>query len=258
MTAAPGPTPGFFRHKRDIELLASYDQARAPRHVAIIMDGNGRWAAKRGLPRVAGHRAGAKAVEEAIASAIELGVGYLTIYSFSSENWNRPAEEVGALMQLFVEVLRAKIPDLQRMRVRVRVIGDLEGMPPATRDAFRQAEAETAANDRLVLMVALNYGGRQEIVSAVREIAGAAAAGTLDPTDVDEAAVASRLYTAGAPDPDLVVRTSGEMRVSNFLLWQIAYSELLVTPVLWPDFGRSDFLKALVDYQRRERRYGGR
>jgi undecaprenyl diphosphate synthase len=255
------PTAGqerFFHTKRDRELLAQFDAERVPAHVAIIMDGNGRWASKRGLPRVAGHRAGAKAVEEAIASSIELGIRYLTIYSFSSENWRRPADEVDSLMGLFVEVLRAKMRDLMRERVRVRVIGRLDDMPPATAKAYHEAMAETAGNDTLDLVVALNYGARNELLDAVRSVAHDAVAGTLDPASIDEAAFAARLSTAGIPDPDLLIRTSGEMRVSNFLLWQIAYSELYVTPVLWPDFGRHEMLKAVVDYGRRERRFGGR
>jgi undecaprenyl diphosphate synthase len=248
----------FFKHKKEREILARLDFSRVPAHVAIIMDGNGRWAQKRGLPRVAGHRAGAKAVEEAIASAIETGVRYLTIYSFSTENWRRPADEVTALMGLFIEVLLAKMGDLMDKDVRVRVIGRLSEMPTATAQAFRDAMERTAGNTTLDLIVALNYGSRDEIVDAARSLAADAAAGTLAPADIDETAIASRLYTAGVPDPDLLVRTSGEMRLSNFLLWQIAYSELYLTSVLWPDFGRYAFLKALVDYQQRERRFGGR
>jgi undecaprenyl diphosphate synthase len=229
-----------------------------PRHIAIIMDGNGRWAAKRNLPRVAGHRAGAKATEEAIATALELGVRYLTIYSFSSENWRRPKDEVDALMGLFVEVLKAKMDDLMRESVRVRVLGRLDEMPTATADAFRDAMATTAANDRLDLLVALNYGARGEIVDAVRSIADDVAAGRLDAAAIGEDTIESRLYTAGVPDPDLLVRTSGELRVSNFLLWQIAYTELYVTDVLWPDFDRDEFLAAVIDFEERERRFGGR
>jgi undecaprenyl diphosphate synthase len=248
----------FFTHKRDRESLAALDWSRVPAHVAVIMDGNGRWAARRGLPRAAGHRAGAKAVRESIASAIELGVRYLTIYSFSSENWTRPAEEVSGLMSLFIEVLKVELDNLQRMDVRVRVIGEVDAMPPSTAGAFRDAVEATKGNGTLDLVVALNYGGRDEIVRAARSLAAEAATGGIDPKTIDEDAIASRLYTTGLPDPDLVVRTSGEMRVSNFLLWQIAYSELYVTSVLWPDFKRGDFLRAVVDYQRRERRFGGR
>ncbi|HEY5516964.1 MAG TPA: isoprenyl transferase [Coriobacteriia bacterium] len=254
----PKPTPtDFFASPRGRGLLARLDTDRVPSHVAVIMDGNGRWAAKRGLPRVAGHRAGAKAIEEAIASAIECGVRYLTLYSFSTENWSRPRDEVSALMGLFVEVLSAKMPDLTSQGVRVRVIGRLGEMPARTAKAFRDAMRRTAGNDVLDLVIALNYGGRAELADAARSIAVEVAAGTLKPGDVDEAAVAGRLYTAGLPDPDLLIRTSGEMRVSNFLLWQIAYSEIAVTDTLWPDFGRDDLLEAVVDYQGRERRFGG-
>ena len=255
----PDPTPtDYFVSERGRELYAQLDPGRVPAHVAIIMDGNGRWAAKRNLPRIAGHRAGAKAIEEAIASAIETGVRHLTIYSFSTENWRRSADEVNALMGLFVEVLKAKMNDLQAQDVRVRVIGRLDEMPPATAAAFRDAMAATESNATLDLIVALNYGGRSEIADAARLIAGEIAAGTLAVEDVDEDAVAARLYTAGVPDPDLLVRTSGEMRLSNFLLWQVAYSEICVTEVLWPDFDRDEFLAALIDYQTRERRFGCR
>lgn len=247
----------FFRKRADRELLAKLDLTAVPRHVAIIMDGNGRWAAKRGLPRVAGHRAGAKAIREAIATAIELGIEYLTIYSFSSENWRRPADEVSALMSLFVEVIERELDNLMRQRVRVRVIGREEGLPEATRQAFRRCEAATAANDALTLVVALNYGGRAELTDAVRRIAARVAAGELDPAAIDEAVIADHLYTSDIPDPDLVIRTSGELRVSNFLLWQLAYAELWVTSVLWPDFRRGDLLRAVVDYERRSRRFGG-
>jgi undecaprenyl diphosphate synthase len=248
----------FFHGKRAAELLGEFDAEKAPRHVAIIMDGNGRWAEKRALPRLAGHRAGAKAVREAIAASIELGIDYLTIYSFSSENWNRPRDEVSGLMTLFVEVLERELENLERMQVRVRVIGDLEGLPGKTAAAFRRCIDRTAANAGLTLVVALNYGGRADLVASARELARSAAAGTLDPDAIDEKAVSEALSTSGIPDPDLVIRTSGEMRISNFLLWEIAYSELWVTAVLWPDFGRTDLLKAVVDYQKRARRFGGR
>jgi undecaprenyl diphosphate synthase len=248
----------FFRNKRAQALLAEFDVERTPNHVAIIMDGNGRWAAKRGLPRIAGHSAGAKAVREMIASAIELGISYLTIYSFSSENWNRPADEVSGLMSLFVEVLERELGNLERMNVRVVVIGAMDALPPATSAAFGRVVDRTADNSGLTLVVALNYGARSEIAQAARSIARDVAAGDLDPESVDETLFASRLYTTGIPDPDLLIRTSGELRLSNFLLWQIAYSELWVTATLWPDFGRTDLLRAVVEYQKRERRFGGR
>lgn len=255
----PTPTPTeFFTTDRGRALFARLIADRMPTHVAVIMDGNGRWAERRGLPRAAGHRAGAAAVEETISAAIELGIRYLTLYSFSTENWNRPQDEVRTLMGLFAEVLLAKMPDLMEWGVRVRVIGRLDDVSRRVRTAFTRAMERTAANDRMDLVIALNYGGRQEIARAAAAIARDAASGALDPTTVDEAAVAARLYTAGVPDPDLLLRTSGEMRVSNFLLWQIAYSEIIVTDTLWPDFGRDDLLEAVIEYQGRERRFGGR
>ncbi len=248
----------FFRSRADRELLDRLDVTQIPLHVAIIMDGNGRWAAKRALPRQLGHKAGAKAVRESIATALELGIGYLTIYSFSSENWRRSAEEVNALMSLFVEVLEAEMDNLMEKRVRVVVIGSDAGVPETTMAAFRAAEQKTAGNDRLTLIVALNYGGRLELTEAVRAIAHDVADGKLDPDDLTEATIERNLYTTGIPDPDLLIRTSGEMRISNFLLWQIAYSELWITSVLWPDFRRGDLLRAVIDFQRRARRFGGR
>ncbi len=248
----------FFSGKRSSALLAEFDAERAPAHVAVIMDGNGRWAEKRGLPRLAGHTAGAKAVREVIAAAIELGVSYLTIYSFSSENWSRPKDEVSGLMTLFVEVLERELVNLHRLDVRVQVIGDTGGLPDSTAAAFARCVDSTADNAGLTLVVALNYGARADIARAVRAIARDVAAGNREPDAVDEDVIGAHLSTALIPDPDLVVRTSGEMRVSNFLLWEIAYSELWVTPVLWPDFKRADLLRAVVDYQKRRRRFGGR
>lgn len=247
----------FFSSKRDSALLESLVTDAVPRHVAIIMDGNGRWAAKRGLPRAAGHRAGVKAVRETLAAAIELGIEYVTVYSFSSENWRRPAEEVNTLMGLFVEVLERELANLQQLGIKVRVIGQDEAVPSETMNAFRSAEAQTVENSRLTFVVALNYGGRTEITDAVKKVTADVVAGTLDPISIDESTITDRLYTSGIPDPDLVIRTSGEMRISNFLLWQIAYSELWVTAVLWPDFTRHDLLRAVVDFQQRERRFGG-
>jgi len=222
------------------------------------MDGNGRWASKRGLPVAAGHSAGAKAVRESIAASIEMGIEYLTVYSFSTENWNRSAAEVSGLMRLFIEVLERELTNLQRMNVRVRVIGRMAELPDATREAFERVCAATEANTGLTLVVALNYGARAEIVSAARGLAADVAAGRIEVDAIDDALFSSRLSTAGIPDPDLLIRTSGEWRISNFLLWQIAYSELFVTNVLWPDFNRTDLLRAVIDYQHRERRFGGR
>jgi len=248
----------FYKSKRATALLAEFDPTRAPTHVAVIMDGNGRWAAKRGLPAIAGHSAGAKAVREVIAASIELQIDFLTIYSFSSENWSRPEDEVSGLMRLFIEVLEREVTNLMRMNVSVEVIGVMDELPDATREAFERICAKTAENTGLTLVVALNYGGRGEILAAARALAAEAAAGTLEPADIDETVFASHLSTAGIPDPDLLVRTSGEWRVSNFLLWQIAYSELWITNVLWPDFNRTDLLRAVIDFQKRDRRFGGR
>ncbi len=255
--ARTSPTE-FFTSDRGRGLLTRVEGSRVPAHVAVIMDGNGRWAKAKGLPRAAGHRAGAVAIEEAIAASIEIGVRYLTLYSFSTENWSRSRDEVRTLMALFVEVLRSKMSDLQEWGVRVRVIGRMEELAPRVRTSFVKAMADTADNDRLDLVIALNYGGRTEIADAAAAIARDVRDGKLDAEQVDEAAVAARLYTAGIPDPDLLIRTSGEKRISNFLLWQIAYSEILVTDTLWPDFGRDDLLEAVVDFQGRERRFGGR
>ncbi len=257
MTPSDQSRQEFFAAGPGAGLLAELDTERVPAHIAIIMDGNGRWAAKRGLPRLAGHRAGAKAVREAIASAIELGVRYLTIYSFSSENWSRPDDEVSGLMTLFVEVLEREMTNLSKMNVRVVVAGRRDDLPTATREAFDRTESQTAANTGLTLVVALNYGGRAEITDAVRAIAAEVAAGTLAPADVTEDTIASHLYTASIPDPDLLVRTSGELRLSNFLLWQLAYTEFWVTDVFWPDFDRHEMLRAIVEYQARDRRFGG-
>jgi len=258
MSNDSGTLTEFFRAKRDRELLGELDVPSVPAHVAIIMDGNGRWASKRGLPRIAGHRAGVKAIRETIAAAIELGVKVLTIYTFSSENWNRPADEVSGLMGLFVEVLERETDSLDKLGVKVLIIGSPEGVPEKTMAAFRRSEERTANNTTMTLAVALNYGGRAEITRATRAIAEDVAAGRIAPAEVDDALIEGYLFTAGIPDPDLVIRTSGEMRISNFLLWQIAYSELWVTSVLWPDFSRHDLLRAVVDYQRRDRRFGGR
>jgi undecaprenyl diphosphate synthase len=258
VTPSDSSRTDFFKSKRAAALLAEYDPSRPPAHVAIITDGNRRWAAKRGLPAVAGHSAGAKAVRETIAASIELGISYLTIYSFSSENWSRQEDEISGLMRLFIEVIEREVPNLMRMNVRVVVIGVMDELPTATRDAFERVCAKTAENTGLTLVVALNYGGRGEILSAARALAAEVAKGILEPDDIDEALFESRLSTAGIPDPDLLIRTSGEWRVSNFLLWQIAYSELWINNVLWPDFNRADLLRAVVDYQRRDRRFGGR
>jgi len=241
-----------------METAPSRDHAPSPpAHIAIIMDGNGRWAANRGLPRIAGHQRGADAVRTAVRSCSELGVRYLTLYAFSSENWKRPADEVQDLMGLLRVYLRREINELAENGVRMRVIGDRRRLEPDIQELIAESEERTRGNDRLDLVVALNYGARNEILSAVRGLAADVAAGILDPATITEDVFAARLDTRGMPDPDLLIRTSGERRLSNFLLWQCAYAELVFTPTLWPDFGKADLEAAIDDYQRRERRYGG-
>lgn len=228
-----------------------------PKHIAIIMDGNRRWAAKRGLPRLAGHRAGAGAIRLSVEAATDIGVEYLTLYTFSMENWSRPKDEVSGLMGLFEEMLRREIDELDEKDVQIRVIGRLEDLPASTRDTFNRGVERTANNGGLVLLIALNYGGRAEIADAVRKLAALTLEGKLAASEITEADISAQLYTAGIPDPDLLIRTSGEQRISNFLLWQIAYAEFWVTDRLWPDFKRADFFRAVEDYQRRARRFGG-
>jgi undecaprenyl diphosphate synthase len=227
------------------------------RHVGIIMDGNGRWAQRRGLPRPMGHRAGVEALKGIVRAAPEMGVELLTCYAFSTENWKRERSEVDALMALLVEFCRQETETLQRNGVRVQVIGRVSELPELQRREIARAVAETAGNDRLILTMAINYGGQTELVDAVRSIAREVEAGRLSPEAIDAATISSRLYTAGMPDPDLVIRTGGELRLSNFLLWQAAYSELWVSDVLWPDFRPEHLAQALNDYRQRERRFGG-
>ncbi|MBP7569442.1 MAG: isoprenyl transferase [Acidobacteria bacterium] len=234
-------------------LARQIDFGRLPAHVALIMDGNGRWAAMRHLPRVEGHRAGIDAVRETVETSARLGVGVLTLYAFSVENWKRPRSEVATLMQLLKQYIRLEIGTLVDNNIRFRVIGRHEGLAPDVREELAAATARTADNTGMLFNIALNYSGRAEIVDAVRQ---AIAAG-LAPSDLDEGRFSEFLYTAGQPDPDLLIRTSGEMRVSNFLLWQIAYSEIWVTDTLWPDFRCRHLLEAIVAYQKRDRRYGG-
>lgn len=227
-----------------------------PRHIAIIMDGNGRWAKERGLPRLEGHRAGAESVREVMEACIELGVEYLTLYAFSSENWSRPATEVSALMTLLDRFLDEKAKDLDRQNVRLLAIGQLDRLPAKTRALIERIQARTAENTTMTLVLALSYGGREEIVAAARSLATDAAAGKISPAEIDAELFASRLQTAGIPDPDLLVRTSGEMRVSNFLLWQISYAEIVIVKKFWPDFRQRDLGEAVHEYQRRHRRFG--
>ncbi|PKU25936.1 isoprenyl transferase [Telmatospirillum siberiense] len=227
-----------------------------PLHVAIIMDGNGRWAKSRGLPRTAGHRRGAEAVREAVKAAADLGVSYLTLFGFSSENWKRPQGEVSDLMGLLRIYLRSEIKELHASGVRLCVVGERQQFAPDIVRLIEDAEKKTAANTKFTLVLALNYGGRQELVRAARRFAEDVAAGRCDPAELDEQAFAGKLFTAGIPDPDLLIRTSGEKRISNFLLWQSAYAEMVFLDVLWPDFSRTDLEAAMQEYQRRERRYG--
>jgi undecaprenyl diphosphate synthase len=227
-----------------------------PAHVAIIMDGNGRWAKARGLPRIAGHRRGAESVRRAITASAELGVSYLTLFGFSSENWKRPSDEVNDLMGLLRHYLRGEIAELHQKGVRMLVIGDRARLAPDIVTLIDNAEKLTHDNKRLTLIIALSYGGRDDIVQASRKLAEDVAAGRIDAKDIDEARLSSSLFTTGIPDPDLLIRTSGEQRISNFLLWQLAYTELVFTETLWPDFGRADLEKAISDYHGRERRYG--
>jgi undecaprenyl diphosphate synthase len=227
-----------------------------PRHVAIIMDGNGRWAKERHLPRTLGHREGMKAVREVVEGCIEAGISILTLYAFSEENWNRPALEIGALMGLLEEYIARETSDLASNGVEVHVIGDLSRLPQAQRQAVDRLIGGTRGGTKLQLNIAISYSSRAEIARAARRLAEDVRQGRLALEDVDEDALALRLYTAGMPDPDLLIRTSGEMRISNFLLWQLAYTELHVTPVLWPAFNRQHLYEAVIDYQRRERRFG--
>lgn len=238
------------------------DLSRVPRHVAIIMDGNGRWAKARGGVRLNGHKAGIAAVREAIRCANDVGIRYLTIYSFSTENWSRPADEVDGLMNLFATTMLAEVDELDEENVRVMTIGHTESLPQKTRDAFAKAWEQTKDNTGLTLVVAVNYGGRAEIVDAAsawgKRCAGAAAAGEEIPVlDTDTFAGLLETGSKAVPDPELVIRTSGEMRLSNFLLWELAYAEFVSLPVLWPDFTRYDLLQALLAYQQRDRRFGG-
>jgi undecaprenyl diphosphate synthase len=227
-----------------------------PAHVAIIMDGNGRWATGRSLPRPQGHHAGMKAVREAVEGALAAGVEVLTLFAFSQENWQRPADEIDALMALLEEYIAQEAAELRAQGVAVRFLGERDRLVPSARRAVERIETETAGGRHLALNICLSYGSRAEITRAARSLAEQVARGELDPADIDEAALARQLYTAPWPDPDLLIRTSGEMRISNFLLWQLAYAEFHVTPVLWPDFTRQHLYEAILDYQRRERRFG--
>ncbi|MCL6638942.1 MAG: isoprenyl transferase [Firmicutes bacterium] len=233
------------------------DKSRMPRHVAIIMDGNGRWARRRGLPRAFGHRAGVESLREIVKACSELKIGVLTVYAFSTENWKRPQDEVNALMDLLVEYVDRELDELCANGVRVNPIGRLAVLPPAALAALTRASEKSRDNRGLILNIALNYGGRAEIVDAVRAVAAGVKEGKVPIGEIDEKLISDHLYTAGQPDPDLMIRPAGDFRVSNFLLWQLAYTEFWLTPVMWPDFRRVHLLQAIVDFQGRDRRFGG-
>jgi undecaprenyl diphosphate synthase len=249
LATTPSPQPAT--------LPPQLDAQRLPGHVAVIMDGNGRWARQRGLPRVMGHRAGVEALKRTLRLCSDWGIGAVTAYAFSTENWSRPGEEVTFLMTLFERVLARELAGLMREQVRIRFLGDLEGLPAGLQTLIADATARTAANTGIHFNVCTNYGGRSELVRAARRLAEKVAAGELVPEAIDERSFAAELHTAGEADPDLLIRTSGEQRISNFLLWQLAYAELHITDVLWPDFDAAALTAALLDYQGRCRRFGG-
>jgi undecaprenyl diphosphate synthase len=236
--------------------LSPLAQATIPTHVAVIMDGNGRWAKQRRLPRVEGHRHGVESVRSVVRAAGEAGVKYLTLYAFSVENWNRPKDEVDTLMKYLARFLKGEIGELNRNNVRLDAIGQIYRLPEFVQEQLKKTKAALAKNNGLTLILALSYGGRTEIVDAARSMAQKAKDGRLEPAEINEQLVSQHLYTCHYPDPDLLIRTSGEMRISNFLLWQISYAELVVTPTLWPDFRKPQFFEALEEYTRRHRRFG--
>ena len=239
-----------------MNLLTDIDFTRTPKHVAIIMDGNGRWAKKQGHMRLYGHNFGVESVREVLKAAKELNIEYLTLYAFSAENWNRPKEEVDGLMDLLVRTISSEVGELNSSGVRLHSIGDINGLPESCRKELQDAKDKTAHNTEINLVLALNYSGRREIVDAVSAIAAKVQSGELDLNSINEESIAQHLHTVTFPDPELLIRTSGECRISNFLLWQIAYTELYFTDVLWPDFKKEDLYKAVLDYQNRERRFG--
>ena len=251
--AVASNAPSHGRHP----LPAVLDPGRMPAHVALIMDGNGRWARQRGLPRVMGHREGVEALKRTLRLCSDWGIGALTAYAFSTENWTRPGEEVSFLMTLFERVLARELASLEREQVKIRFLGDLTPLPLVLQQRIAEATERTAGNLGIHFNVCTNYGGRSELVTAARRLAEEVAAGRLRPEAIDEAQIAAQLHTAGDVDPDLLIRTSGERRLSNFLLWQLAYAEIHITDVLWPDFDEAALLAALVDYQGRQRRFGG-
>jgi undecaprenyl diphosphate synthase len=243
--------------REEARLLAAIRARPLPEHVAIIMDGNGRWATRRGLPRVVGHREGVKAARRIVTAAATVGLRYLTLFAFSTENWTRPEQEVSTLMRLLEASIGDELPELVRRNVRLRVLGRPHGVPARVQAGIDRVVRATADNTGLTLLMAFNYGGRDELLDAMRALAHQVREGVLEPDAIAEKHVEQALYTAHIPDPDLLIRTSGEMRISNFLLWQIAYTELWITPVLWPDVGAIDLYRAIADYQGRTRRFGG-
>jgi undecaprenyl diphosphate synthase len=242
---------------REREILEQIDPNRLPRHVAIIMDGNGRWAQARSLPRVEGHRAGIRSVRETVETAAKLGFDVITLYAFSTENWKRPRHEVLTLMGLLKEYINRELKTLRANNLRFRPIGRIDQLDPSVQRELQRAVDGTAECTGTLVQIALNYSGRQELTDLIREGITEAATGTLKPESIDEAWISARLATSGCPDPDLLIRTSGEQRISNFLLWQVAYAEIYFCPVLWPDFSRADLLSAVLEFQQRERRFGG-
>jgi len=244
------------RAQREAELLETVRAQPVPEHVAIIMDGNGRWATRRGLPRVAGHHEGVKTARAMVRAADTLGLRYLTLYAFSTENWSRPEDEVSTLMGLLERAIHSELPELMERNARLRVLGRTTGVPMAVRRGIDHVVHATRENTGLNVLMAFNYGGRDELIDAFRALARQVQAGELRPEDISEKVISESLYTGDIPDPDLLIRTSGEMRISNFLLWQIAYTELWITPTLWPDFTASDLYSAVAEFQGRTRRFG--
>jgi undecaprenyl diphosphate synthase len=245
------------QQQSEADLLSRLDQTRLPAHIAVIMDGNGRWAKQRSLARFEGHRASTQSIRDTVSGCRDLGIRFLTLYTFSAENWSRPEIEVRALMALIEQTLRRELPDLHANRARVRLLGRMADLPASLQRLLQEATELTADNPGLTLQLAIDYGGRQEIVDAARALAEEVAAGRLSPGEIDEARFSAHLYRPDTPDPDLLIRTGGDLRVSNYLLWQIAYTEVYVTPTLWPDFRRAHLYEALIDYQGRQRRFGG-
>jgi len=250
----------WFKKNKNQEIenyLNLIDKNRIPQHIAIIMDGNGRWAKKRNMPRTFGHRAGVETIREIVKASSEIGVKYLTLYAFSTENWKRPSDEVNALMNLLVEYLRNEVEELHKNNVIINTIGDISKLPQVCQDELKAAFEKTKNNTGLTLNLALNYGSRDEIIRATKKIAEMVKNNEIKLEDIDEKLISSCLYTSDMPDPDLLIRPSGEYRISNFLLWQIAYSEFWFSHIFWPDFKRNDLYKAIYDYQKRDRRFGG-